>query len=50
MFEESTCKKSDRLLNQTFTMALREDKVKVTQAKIGGIFSCNKNASTEPHN
>ena len=50
MFEESTCQKSDLLLNQTFTMALQEDKVKVTQAKISGNFSRNKNSPAEPHN
>ena len=50
MFEESTCQKSDHLLNQTFTVALRENGLKVTHAKISGIFSRNKNASTEPHN
>ena len=37
-------------LKKSFAISLRKDKVKVSQVKISCVFSCNKNASTEPHN
>ena len=42
------CQRSDCLLNKSFTITLRKDKVNVSQTKIIRVFSCNTNASTEP--